>query len=1117
MTSEDHPGVTAELVEAAAEAATGPTVELDLPEIRFMEKKRIGMRFCVLAPPRKVVVERVSSIRISAKRDVEVHHLASGENIVIAEKKLNSIPAGVAGVLLREAGRKDRWQWHSVLSTFKARFEADPAAVAASVEASWRDKFQFRTEVVDGDGNVAKGDEGLRPPQIGALHAIGMHWSVFATETATVVMPTGTGKTETMLCAVVNYRRGPTLVAVPSNALRWQTARKFGSLGLLRQLGLVDEGIHNPVVAVVTGEPSTPEDVDLFRGCNVIVGVMTSLGGTATVALFPDIAAAMGSLFVDEAHHVAADTWSAFRDHFKAHRIVQFTATPFRLDGKLVDGSVIFSYPLAAAQRDGYFKPIRFLSIFQIDPEKADEEIAEEALAALRADLNGGLDHLLMARCARIPRGDGLLALYRRLAPGMNPILVHSEMSDLEVSRALDTLRSGDSRIVVCVNMLGEGFDLPQLKVAALHDLHKSLPVLLQFTGRFTRSSGARIGNATVVANIADPRVSSKLERLYSESADWNQLLSEASSNAAREHAELTEFLRQSQDLVPEENLEGLRISKNLLRPKFSTITYRCETFTPKNFHDGVPDKTYVHAAWLNEADSLVYFVTRKEERVRWSRGKKLADRQWDLYVLHHDAEAGLLHVNSSDKDSMHEGLARSVGGTARIDGEQTFRALGRVNRLIFNNIGVRKHGRRNMSFAMYTGADVRAALTLTETTGATKSNLDGRGWEGGAVVSPGCSAKGRVWSKAQGTIPQWLRWCRPVGRKLLDASIDVNKILQNVLVPKEVKGEFPDEHVLSVDWPVETLKTSDERILLVKHGIQVPMAYCEWAHEPEASSRTRIVFRLMSAGGELNDRFALELDPDRGYRFAGVDHVRIRQGRLDMALVDFLYDYPLVVRYVSLKELEGDLLYEQTSGAPAPIEERQLRPWDWQGVDIHVESTWKEGVERPRSVQSRVAAHYVDEGYDVVFNDDDAGEAADLVCLRETGDAVGLVLVHCKYSGRPDPGERVKDVVEVSSQAIRSASWRGNFDRLHRHMIARSKLVGNGTPARSRFLAGSIRRLADIAKAARMKPVELEIVIVQPGVRRARLTDDQAVVLGSATAYLRQTVDVDLTVICSA
>ena len=80
--------------------------------------------------------------------------------------------------------------------------------------------------------------------------------------------------------------------------------------------------------------------------------------------------------------------------------------------------------------------------------------------------------------------------------------------------------------------MLGEGFDLPQLKIAAVHDTHKGLSVLLQFTGRFTRTSGKSVGDATVVANIADMRVSDALERLYSEDADWNRPLSEFSSQA---------------------------------------------------------------------------------------------------------------------------------------------------------------------------------------------------------------------------------------------------------------------------------------------------------------------------------------------------------------------------------------------------------------------------------------------------------------------------------------------------------------------------------------------------------------------------------------------------------
>ena len=44
---------------------------------------------------------------------------------------------------------------------------------------------------------------GLRPPQLGAMHAVLGYWTTKRTTPATVVMPTGTGKTETMLALLV--------------------------------------------------------------------------------------------------------------------------------------------------------------------------------------------------------------------------------------------------------------------------------------------------------------------------------------------------------------------------------------------------------------------------------------------------------------------------------------------------------------------------------------------------------------------------------------------------------------------------------------------------------------------------------------------------------------------------------------------------------------------------------------------------------------------------------------------------------------------------------------------------------------------------------------------------
>ncbi|WP_182116587.1 DEAD/DEAH box helicase, partial [Morganella morganii] len=49
-------------------------------------------------------------------------------------------------------------------------------------------------------------------------------------------------------------------------------------------------------------------------------------------------------LIVDEAHHIEADKWSKIKSYFSDKPVFQFTATPFRSDGKRVDGRVIFEY-----------------------------------------------------------------------------------------------------------------------------------------------------------------------------------------------------------------------------------------------------------------------------------------------------------------------------------------------------------------------------------------------------------------------------------------------------------------------------------------------------------------------------------------------------------------------------------------------------------------------------------------------------------------------------------------------------------------------------------------------------------------------------------------------------
>lgn len=1073
----------------------------------------LGRFWHVIRPPASQSIVAVAEVNVSARRKEPLYTLANGEQIIVTERpQIKERVAEADGVLRLSKDGKAWWIWHRAVESFSAEIHAKGwPQVAKEINRSWEGQFTYRSEVRDQQGNTSQ--KGLRPPQIGGLHAIGMHWSLYHQQ-ATIVMPTGTGKTETMLATLAAFVDGCLLVVVPSQVLRDQTAGKFATFGLLRMLGNLTDGARNPIVGVITKRPTSDADLDLFDKCNVVISTMAAIGEGDAAAWGHQIAERIETLIVDEAHHIGADGWSAFREHFAHRRVLQFTATPFRRDGKLVDGKVIYNYPLQLAQRDGYFKKIRFEPVYEIDDDIADTTIAAAALAKLRADIASGLNHRLMARCANIESARAVHEVYMKIAADLQPVLVHSEAET--GNQGLEDIKSGRSRIVVCVNMLGEGFDLPELKVAAVHDTHKSLAVLLQFTGRFTRSAGSNIGDATVIANIADNAVSSALERLYSEDADWNQLLSELSSEAAKAHAELIDFLSASQRLDEAAEKTSADISHHLLRPTLSTVVYDSAAFRPKRFFEGLPSTATVHGVWLHSASNTLYFVTRGEPSVQWTRSRELRDRQWDLFVLHWDPNRKLLYLSSSDRSSMHEQLAKAVGATTLLSGDTIFRVLGKINRLVFQNVGVRKHGRRNLSYALYTGADVAEALSISERAGSVKSNLSGMGWEGGRMVTIGCSYKGRVWSREVGTVPEFVNWCAGVGAKLQDDSIKTAQIIANVLIPEEISS-LPDKNILSMEWPFEFLRQSEERVTLARNGEELPISLFNIELQDSDVIGSTVDFRVVSADETVWGEFRLTIGGDEGFRITQSSgaRVNIRVGSLQNTVEGWLSSYPPMIRFVDLSELDGNLLIRPQHAQELVFPPERFEVWDWRDVDVGKESIWKNGQERLDSIQWRSARYFIEGGFELVFDDDSAGEAADLVCLKEEPDHIRLALIHCKFTDNTS-GLRVDDVVEVCSQAVRSAKWKWKFKDLCRHILAREKRLAK--PERpTRFLEGAPATLNRFMKVSRFKEIRPEVIIVQPGLSRERHTPDQVSILASAYSYLKETIGVDLDVICGA
>ncbi|NJD01638.1 MAG: DEAD/DEAH box helicase [Ruminiclostridium sp.] len=407
----------------------------------------------------------------------------------------------------------------------------------AGVRDSWDKGFNFLEE------DISSGINGLRTPQIGGIHAVLAHWKC-SDEIGTVVMPTGTGKTETMISLLVANKCEKVLITVPTDPLREQIAEKFIGLGLLKKFGIISERCNYPIVGIIQEKFKEVEDLKLFIDkCNVIITTM-KIVSESDVEYQNELSNRCSHLFIDEAHHVKAPLWQEFRNRFASQKVVQFTATPFRNDGQRLDGEIIYNYPLKKAQSEGYYRKIRYFPVTEYIPEEADQKIADKAVEILREDISKGYNHILMARCRDISRAQIVYKCYEKFTE-FNPVQIHTKLTATERREIRRIILEKKTRIIVCVDMLGEGFDLPELKIASFHDIKKSLPVTLQLAGRFTRTKyDETLGEAAFVVNIVEIDAKEEIEDLYAQDANWNYLLPQISTNYIRNERKSNKMYR---------------------------------------------------------------------------------------------------------------------------------------------------------------------------------------------------------------------------------------------------------------------------------------------------------------------------------------------------------------------------------------------------------------------------------------------------------------------------------------------------------------------------------------------------------------------------------------------
>ena len=979
-----------------------------------------------------------------------------------------------------------------------------------NVSNSWKGKFNF----IEEDPSTKK--EGLRGPQLGALYALLGHLR-FPSDSAIVVLPTGTGKTETMLSTLVAGQCSKLLVTVPSDFLREQIFSKFLTLGLLKQFKVIEADALNPIVGIVKNRFSSAEDLEsFFSKCNVIITTM-SLLTSCSVDDQEKMAKLSSHVFIDEAHHVKAASWNDFKNKFPKEKVIQFTATPFRNDGKRLDGKILFNFPLKIAQKEGYFSKIDFIAIREYDLEKGDKSIADAAVKKLRED-RINKNHILMARCNSKERANQIFKLYEPHTD-LNPVVIYSGAPNAK--KTYEKIIKKEAKIIVCVDMLGEGFDLPELKIAAFHDIRKSLPITLQLAGRFTRTKfDEELGNASFIANIADLDVRAELADLYSRDADWNQILSDTSYSKIEDEIKFKNFMEGFS------KLKDSNIPFQNIRPKLSTVVYKNKTGTwfPSNFQAGLEgyDDLEFKFADINSDEKLIVIITAKKQDVEWINNKDIYEVDWNMTVVFWETKNDLLFINSSDNSSLYGELAQAIIGedAELIKGINVFKAFYNIQRVKLQNVGLKQYLGKNIRFRMMVGTDIGEALSIAEKQKGEKSFVMGVGFENAKPVNIGTSSKGRIWNKMAGDLKLFKKWCTELGEKISNDSIDPNQILKETLIP-ELISNIPKTFPVWIDWDIDLYINTETKVKFVIDGI--------------ASDLSSTDLRLVSPSGGGDLLFSIKTDqtevvfkielfentsgdtpyPDFKILRMSQENVQVIIGRRSMDSISFFESYIPTIWFADGSALTGNE-YIQIRQSISNYPSSEIQTMDWSGIDLSKEAQ-DVFPKITDSIQYKIIQILINEDNDIVYDDDYSGEIADVVAIKLLQEKLVIKLFHLKYAINGAPSSQIKNFYEVCGQAQKSVHWKHKSGReFFNHLLRREtkSYMGKSCSRLEKGEKKDLERLLSIAKNE--IPIEFEVYIVQPGLSKQKVTDEILTLLGVTKNYLKEIAGIDLKVIAS-
>ncbi|MCD6346926.1 MAG: DEAD/DEAH box helicase family protein [Bacteroidales bacterium] len=363
----------------------------------------------------------------------------------------------------------------------------------------------------------------LRIPQRDGWLEIRDHYLNESTERFVgIVLPVGCGKSGLIAITPYAMQAQRVLIIAPGTRIRDQLSEDMKSSStdnFYEKCKILDLDAEFPETVVVANGAVNHDDI---ANAEIIISNIQQIAGEKNRWLdklgddFFDL------ILVDEGHHSTAASWRQVFGRFPNARIINFSATPTRADGQLMEGRVIYSFPVVRAIRAGYVKRLtakmlRPTELTYIDQSSGNERtiglqevialgqqdaefrrgivMSEETLSSIvdcsigelrRLRHETGENHLkIIASALNIDHCIQITEAFR--ARGLRAAYVHSREGQDANQRVFMQLENHELDVIVQARMLGEGFDHKYLSVAMVGSIFANLSPFVQFVGRIMR------------------------------------------------------------------------------------------------------------------------------------------------------------------------------------------------------------------------------------------------------------------------------------------------------------------------------------------------------------------------------------------------------------------------------------------------------------------------------------------------------------------------------------------------------------------------------------------------------------------------------------------------------